>query len=162
MDARSLRVLNRETRRNELFQRKTYDFPYVHRNAMQSIYPNLDPYNPENNSNVKSDKKNSYNDYDPSNTIPNYESIKPTAVYLRYANILAVDLSGSSIALSPSPADPTELNDVSGVTLPPLENVNAEPESSLDAPVTSVTPVSVVVPVKIPSVKVPMQCCTIS
>lgn len=159
MDARSLRVLNRETRRNELFQRKTYDFPYVHRNAMQSIYPNLDPYNPENNSNVKSDKKNLYNDYDPSNTIPNYESVKPTAVYLRYANILAVDLSGSSIALSPSPADPTELNDVPEV-LPPLVSEDVViPEKASNVPEVPITPVP---NVKISSVKVPMQCCTIS
>ena len=160
MDARSLRVLNRETRRNDLFQRKTYAFPHIHQNAMQSIYPNLDLYNPENNSNVKNSTANLYNLHNSSNTIPNYESVKPTAVYLRYANILAVDLSGSSIALSPSPADPTEVNDVSEATLPPLENVNAEPEPCVDVPVA---PVSTNVPdVKTSSVKVPVQCCTIS
>ena len=153
MDARSLRVLNRETYRNELFQRKTYSFPYVHNNTMQGIHANLDPYNPKNNSNVKSGKS---------------EPVKPTAVYLRYPNILAVDLSGSSIALSPSPADPTEVNEVSETELP-LENVNpvVEPvvvsEPASEVPVVlveAVTPVKAVEAVT--PVKLPAMCCTIS
>ena len=148
MDARSLRVLNRETYRNELFQRKTYSFPYVHNNTMQGIHANLDPYNPKNNSNVKSGK---------------CEPVKPTAVYLRYPNILAVDLSGSSIALSPSPADPTEVNEVSDTELPPLEGVNPVVEQVVE-PVTM--PVAVPVAVKaveaVTPFKVPAMCCTIS
>jgi len=153
MDARSLRVLNRENRRNELFQRKTYEFPYVHRNSLESIYPNPIPYNPENNSNVKNSTANVFNLHDPCNTIPNYEFVKPTAVYLRYTNVIPLDLSGSSIPIPPSPADPTEVNDVPEPTLPPVE-----PALCIDVPVAPVS----VVPVKTPSVKVPMQCCTIS
>lgn len=164
MDARSLRVLNRETRRNELFQRKAYVFQFIHRNSLETINTTLESYNPDNNSNVKN-SKNLYNLCDSSNTIINYESVKPAAVYLRYANIVAVDLSGSSVALSPSPADPTELNDMSEATLPPLESINAVSEDTVISEKASNVPEVAITPpsdVKIPSVKVPMQCCTIS
>jgi hypothetical protein len=152
MDARSLRVLNRETYRNEFFQRKTYTFPYVHNNTAQNIHTTLDPYNPKNNSNVKGKM---------------CQAVKPTAVYLRYPNILAVDLSGSSIALPPSPADPTEVNEVSEVAVP-LEGANpvAEPVAEPLAEPVAVTPVTPVTPVKaveaVTPFKVPAMCCTIS
>jgi hypothetical protein len=95
------------------------------------------------------------------------QAVKPTAVYLRYPNILAVDLSGSSIALPPSPADPTEVNEVSEVAVP-LEGANpvAEPVAEPLAEPVAVTPVTPVTPVKaveaVTPFKVPAMCCTIS